>query len=593
MSEVVRLRSLRLVNYKGFDRYTVNLRTTNVLIGANNAGKSTALGALRLIAAMLPAARRTAPTTWGRLQDRQVRGWPVTAKAIETASFSLDNIRHDFRPDETRIELTVTNGSKLILAWAAADDDSPDPPGMFFVIPPQDSKTTPRQAACDYVPTIAVVPTLTPLDDREAAVTADTIRKHLSGRRSSRYFRNALASHEDAELSAFFAFAYEHTPEIGNLTLKRSYESKDDAFDLFYEESDTRHEREIGWAGDGMQIWIQVLHHLWRQRDAEVLVLDEPDVFLHPDLQRRLARAVFQTDQQVILATHSVEILAESAPASAVWIDRSRKSSERPKDTGVLATMGRRLGSGFELGVGRALRSRTVLFVEGDDIPLLALMAKTLGLNSVAASENYATVPLGGFNRNWQAGAFTETMDTLGADINAYIILDNDFRSHEALLHDTKELRKLGPNVHVWKRRELENYLLDATTVARVAGIPLPQADELLHSTIAGLQTETMLEFIASRQVERNEKITSTKALSAHTVTLDAHAEFEGLWASTEGPVELVDAKKVIRVLNQKLQADGHRTINAHKLAKNFSRRNIPTEVYETLSALEELIHNT
>lgn len=47
------LKSLKLVNYKGFENYTINLRATNALVGANNAGKSTALGALRLIVAIL------------------------------------------------------------------------------------------------------------------------------------------------------------------------------------------------------------------------------------------------------------------------------------------------------------------------------------------------------------------------------------------------------------------------------------------------------------------------------------------------------------------------------------------------------------
>ncbi|MFX7776444.1 AAA family ATPase, partial [Acinetobacter baumannii] len=41
------LKSLKLVNYKGFERHSISLRGANVLIGANNAGKSTALGALR------------------------------------------------------------------------------------------------------------------------------------------------------------------------------------------------------------------------------------------------------------------------------------------------------------------------------------------------------------------------------------------------------------------------------------------------------------------------------------------------------------------------------------------------------------------
>src|SRR5689334_16435719 len=111
------LRSIRLVNYKGFENYTISLRRTNVLVGANNAGKTTALGALRLIFAMLPQARRTAPLGVGQVEGRPTRGWPITAAAVESSAFSGENIRYDFRPKETRIEVTVNTGARLVASW--------------------------------------------------------------------------------------------------------------------------------------------------------------------------------------------------------------------------------------------------------------------------------------------------------------------------------------------------------------------------------------------------------------------------------------------------------------------------------------------
>ena len=58
--------------------------------------------------------------------------------------------------------------------------------------------------------------------------------------------------------------------------------------DLYYTEAGRRTEKELVWAGDGVQIWLQLLLHVFRLRERDVVVLDEPDVFLHPDLQRRL-----------------------------------------------------------------------------------------------------------------------------------------------------------------------------------------------------------------------------------------------------------------------------------------------------------------
>lgn len=585
------LKSVKIVNYKGFENHTLSLRAENVLIGANNAGKSTALGALRLIAAMLPTARRTAPTTVGQVEGRTVRGWPITAAAIESSAFSSENIRHDFRPAETRIEVVTSTGARVVASWARVEEpDEPDPTGTLSIFAPKDMNTLPRTVARDLVPNIAIVPTLTPLEHHESLVGDETVRRHLSSRRSSRYFRNALWRLSVDDWNDFRSYVYERTPELHNLTLNRSPHSDSDAFDLFYEEERSRHEREIGWAGDGIQIWLQVLFHMWRQREADVLILDEPDVFLHPDLQRRLARTLFATPQQSVIATHSVEILAEAEPGSAVWIDRARRNAERPRSDGSLALLGRRLGSGYELGVGRALRSRTVLFVEGDDAPVIAALARSLGKHRVATSENYATVPLGGFGRNWRAGAFAETMTALGSDIGSFVILDGDLRTSAAVDFELTEIKKSIAIVHVWQKREIENYLLVPAAIAKVSGISRGQAETLLRDALEEHRGEASIALQSQRLDERRLKVGGAAGLSERTVLERCAAEFEALWANEEGRLSVVDAKLVIRSLNRELQGSAKRTLNVHALAKAMPGSALASEVVGVINKFDELI---
>jgi predicted ATPase len=596
-SGVNSLKSLRLINYKGFENHTISLRRTNVLVGANNAGKTTALGALRLIVAMLPQARRVAPPGVGQVEERPTRGWPITAAAVEASAFSDENIRYDFRPNETRIEVTTNTGVRLVASWANIENydlDEARPPGMYFVFPPDGGAIMPpRTVAQSLTPNVAVVPPLTPLDDRESYVKDDTLRRHIAGRKASRYFRNALYRLNEEEWRDFASYVYERTPELANLSLYRAEGTLQDDFDLFYTEERTRHEREIGWAGDGIQIWLQVLFHLWRQRGSNVVILDEPDVFLHPDLQRRLARTLFGTAQQTIVATHSVEILAEAEPGSAVWVDRSRRNSERPSADGSLALMGRRLGSGYELGVGRALRSRFVLFVEGDDAPVLAHLARRLGKSAVASSDNYATVPLGGFSRNWLASAFTETMVALGGTVKTFVILDGDLRCQEAIGIETRELRKVGAQVHVWRRRELENYLLEASAIAKVARISRGDAEELLIAAVDEQKDEAITALQAQRLDECKRKIGAAAKLAHKTVLENARAEFDACWATFEGQLGLVDAKVTIRMLNTRLQAHNAKTINVHSLARNIPPNDISSEVQGVIEDLERLIEES
>jgi hypothetical protein len=280
--------------------------------------------------------------------------------------------------------------------------------------------------------------------------------------------------------------------------------------------------------------------------------------------------SLFAGNQQTILATHSVEMLAEAAPGSAVWIDRSRRTAERPKGDGSLALMGRRLGSGYELGVGRALRSRVALFVEGDDAPVLAHLARRIGRTAVASSDRYATVPLGGFSRNAVASAFAETMHALGANVRTFVLLDSDLRSDEARESETEALRKSGAQVHLWQRRELENYLIDPAAIAKVAGIPVDEARTMLFEAVEEQKADTLLTLQTTRIEERGMKGSASAKHAPKTILAAATEEFTQRWASWEGRLAMVDAKLTIRALNKRLQQKGVQTLNVHALAKGI-----------------------
>ena len=71
---------------------------------------------------------------------------------------------------------------------------------------------------------------------------------------------------------------------------------------------------EVGRMGHGLQIWLQAIWFLVRSDRSQTLILDEPDVYLHADLQRKLIRHLLTLPNQTILTSHSVEILSEVAP---------------------------------------------------------------------------------------------------------------------------------------------------------------------------------------------------------------------------------------------------------------------------------------
>jgi hypothetical protein len=193
---------------------------------------------------------------------------------------------------------------------------------------------------------------------------------------------------------------------------------------------------------------------------------------------------------------------------------------------------------------------------------VIALIAAAIGREAIASAEAYATVPLGGFSRNSIAAAFAETMTALGGGVRTYVIFDGDLRCKEAVEREVASLRRVGAGVHVWQRRELENYLLSPNALARAAHLTMSNANQILADVLEELEGEARLTLQTRRIDEHKQKIDPAGAWSSKTVLSNSAKEFDELWASEDGKLAVVDAKLAISGLNSRLQSSGKKTIN-------------------------------
>ena len=184
----------------------------------------------------------------------------------------------------------------------------------------------------------------------------------------------------------------------------------------------------VGLATDCRSIYRSWVH-LWRNANASVVVLDEPDVFLHADLQRRLVRLLEKQPYQTITATHSVEMLAEATEDSIVWVDKSRKRAiSRP--FGVQDLSGQ-IGSHFNSVAQPALKAKTVLFVEGKDMTLLRHIANTIGAAQVSDGSQACCHTVTGLHKLGTRGTLSlvHSKSSLGESMSPFVILDRDYRA--------------------------------------------------------------------------------------------------------------------------------------------------------------------
>ncbi|MGY1837374.1 ATP-dependent nuclease [Blastococcus sp. SYSU DS0510] len=582
---------LRLHRYKGFHAFTLHLSKTTIIVGPNNAGKSTLAQCVRLASGLLRHARKRSPSATFtdsvfESTPRQVLGYALNTVANrELAWFNGENVHHEFREEGAGFELTFKSGSRLRVVWPQDEDDL----AFFYIDRAPGLLARMAKQVREGTPVIGVIPTLSGVEHREEVLTKTHVDIHMGTRLTSRHFRNLLhyalaeaEEDEEDEAGELLDFLYAGTPEITDIEVEKTYAPGQAVLDVYVTEAISAGKRELYWMGDGLQVWLQLLFHLWRHRQDDVLVLDEPDVFLHPDLQRRLVTLLEERSCQVVLATHAPEILAEASRNAVTWIDRSRRSSKKVRETADFAQLNSSLGSSFNLALARALRSKVALFVEGEDMKLIRGVAQRLGLARIASEVGLAVIPLGGY-QNWhQVEPFAWlTKDLLGDAVKPMVLLDRDHRSAIVVKELVDGLANQGISAHVWQRKELESYFLNVALIGRAAHLDLDVAKGLLDGAIEDQRTAAQAAYVWRRQQE------ARRDIDPKTVMLQALPEFDAIWADPERRFEVVPPKDVIAQVSRESQALGGKSFSVRTLINRMYASEVPVEMANYLRDVE------
>ena len=315
-------------------------------------------------------------------------------------------------------------------------------------------------------------------------------------------------------------------------------------------------------------------------------MIDEPDVYLHADLQRRLVRLLESLDSQVITATHSPEILAEASPDSVTWVDKTRRRAVRAPRQSILAELSASLGSQFNLRLARALRSKVVAFVEGEDLKILRDIAVTVGARNIASEVGITVIPLRGFTNWTHLEPFKWLIDDLlEGSVKVFTILDRDYRSSQAVANVISHLNGIGVQAHVWRRKELESYLLDRAAIARVSGLTMDAASAEVSAAMSGLKS-----MVFARMLDERQRELLGPGKHRVSITEQFQKEFEQMWCDSGRQLDLCPPKDLISMLNRRIEELGKRSISARRLAKALCPSEVPEEMSKVLWRIERVL---
>jgi hypothetical protein len=126
-----------------------------------------------------------------------------------------------------------------------------------------------------------------------------------------------------------------------------------------------------------------------------VLLVDEPEISLHPKAQRSLMRALRSLDVQMLVATHSATLLDRADPRRVVRLRRKATGIEVASPSTISDEDARKLARFTSPQTAEAFFARAVILVEGlSDQIVLEIIAERQGRNLDA--EGVSVVPMGG-----------------------------------------------------------------------------------------------------------------------------------------------------------------------------------------------------
>jgi len=581
----LRIVSIKFSHYKAFTSFSIHLQEFNVLVGPNNAGKSTVVGALRILHEGLRKARAKSPERV-EVDGLLILGYKLNITDLPVAS---ENIFHDY--DDSRpatIIFKLSNENVLKLHFPQVGEC------ILLLEVKSGEVRTPKQFREAFDVDIGFVPILGPVDQSEPLYGKEAARLALLTSGASRNFRN-IWFHYPEDFDRFRDLIQSTWP--GMDIQRPELAGNGRMLAMFCPEE--RFLREICWSGYGFQVWCQMLTFIVKAANASLLVIDEPDIYLHSDLQRQLVALLKDLGPDVVIATHSTEIIAECEPTSLLNINKRKQAAARVKDVSQLKRVFAALGSNLNPTLTQLAKTKRAVFVEGLDFQILAPLARSLGMQRLANRADFAVIQTEGFNPRRAVDLAAGIEKTIGGKVLRAVILDRDFRSDEELAEIRAELNRNGFLAHIHSRKEIENYLLDPEPVrsavdsrlrekARRAGKgiePSPDVEAILNECMDYFRHEVFAQQLArySDFMKRN-----SGNLDPATVNARFSKEFERRWALPEERLAMVPGKEVLAHLNRKLQERYGIAVTDAQIASRFTRVKLPPDLAQLLDMLDK-----
>lgn len=479
------IHKLILKNFKKIKEEEFRFNNFDLIVGANNSGKSTALQALAIwqfcVDLFHPSKRKGS------------RGIQIVLPNFTALPLPEFNLLWNDRTGQANnnyiyIEIDVYWLDKAGNEQNFCVQMRYQSPQAAYAIPKEGWTDVELKTAMPEFPRIVYVPPFSGLEPHERWMDDGNIRQNVGKAQPGSVLRNLLyrvidrpeipiKQNEDwKEIKA-------RVKEWFSVDLQEPDYEKGISTEIISEYKVNKKSFDIISGGSGFHQILTLLAFMYGYQGVTTILFDEPDAHLHVNLQRQVINYFKKKNNiQFIIATHSEEFIKGVEMDSIVSI-----LSGSPKRVQSKGSILQALSTVDNIDVVRTQESPFILYVEGeDDERILSAWANVLGKTEVY--QKFYPYILGGPTKKDmkdKAKLHFDALKQIVPNVKQAILLDYD--NDDVALNPSPN----QPTLNEWKRKNIDNYLLVPDAWKRAVENELPglfseTAHERIDQVFAG-----------------------------------------------------------------------------------------------------------
>lgn len=569
------IKKMTLKNYRCFEDYTINFKDETLIVGENNAGKSTIIEALRIISV-------TVNKLFKNRQYINANDSLNIPKNIRGFNLNLDAYKVDLRSivyfykENINAEIIAEFENNVIFKIYL------NPECVFATIYNKSGENiksiTNAKKMNENDLKVNIMPHLNLIREKEKKLATETIERDQYTYLSSLHFRNEILLYKNDYFLKFKNIA----EKIWSGLCIDDVEYSSDNDEVLFWIKDNQFTSELGLMGSGLQMYLQIIWFIAKNSSGATIILDEPDVYLHPNLQKKIFNYIKSMNTQIIIATHSVELISEADFKNVFQIDKTRRIQRYSNGLSNVQNIVEKIGSVQNMSLLRLGLSKKCIFVEGLDMKLLNKFYKILYPEKIELLSDLPIIELGSFTRYEQALGVSKLFykETEG-NFKCICILDRDYRMENELNRIKKNAEDAHLNLHIWERKELESYLINPNVLYKFIKDNVSYEDFIsgLNYALDSFYYELMDQYSnAIHEVDRSKNIQTTNQ--------EARLYIDARWDSLDKKLRLINGKNLLSFIIKYMKKKYKVSINKNKILDKFSVEDVDKEIKNVIDSI-------